>query len=181
MKALTIHQPFASLIAAGAKHFETRSWPTKYRGKIAIHAAKKPYSHFDYSCTFYNAVNSAGITELPYGVIVATAELIDVWQIMKLNGNAALLYKQTPQGELFDDQPRPIIDGNEYLFGRYLDCCYAWELQNVKKLDKPIPARGQQGLWNWSTCDYCKNLDGILCARASRKCEFEVDYDKATT
>ena len=41
MKALTIMQPWASLIACGAKTIETRSWPTKYRGPIAIHAGMK--------------------------------------------------------------------------------------------------------------------------------------------
>lgn len=40
MKALTLHQPWASLIATGAKTLETRSWPTRYRGPLAIHAAK---------------------------------------------------------------------------------------------------------------------------------------------
>lgn len=38
MKALTIRQPWAQLIAIGAKQIETRSWPTKHRGRIAIHA-----------------------------------------------------------------------------------------------------------------------------------------------
>lgn len=39
MKALTVHQPYASLIAIGAKRIETRSWSTSYRGPLAIHAA----------------------------------------------------------------------------------------------------------------------------------------------
>jgi len=39
MRAITIHQPYASLIACGAKRLETRSWRTNYRGRIAIHAA----------------------------------------------------------------------------------------------------------------------------------------------
>lgn len=38
MKTLTIRQPWASLIALGAKTIETRSWTTNYRGPIAIHA-----------------------------------------------------------------------------------------------------------------------------------------------
>ena len=42
MKALTIRQPYASLIATGAKTIETRSWSTQYRGPIAIHAGKSP-------------------------------------------------------------------------------------------------------------------------------------------
>src|SRR6266567_3747703 len=38
--ALTLTQPFATLVAGGAKHLETRSWSTSYRGPLAIHAAK---------------------------------------------------------------------------------------------------------------------------------------------
>lgn len=40
MKALTVRQPWASLIACGAKTIETRSWRTSYRGWLAIHAGK---------------------------------------------------------------------------------------------------------------------------------------------
>lgn len=40
MKAITVQEPWATLIAIGEKHFETRSWKTNYRGRIAIHAAK---------------------------------------------------------------------------------------------------------------------------------------------
>ena len=40
MKALSITQPWATLIAIGAKTIETRSWSTLYRGDLAIHAAK---------------------------------------------------------------------------------------------------------------------------------------------
>jgi hypothetical protein len=43
MKALSLYQPYASLIAIGAKTIETRHWATKYRGPLAIHAtASKP-------------------------------------------------------------------------------------------------------------------------------------------
>lgn len=40
MKAITILQPWAALIACGAKKIETRSWYTDHRGQIAIHAGK---------------------------------------------------------------------------------------------------------------------------------------------
>lgn len=39
MKVLTLHQPWASLVALGVKTIETRSWSTQYRGPLAIHAA----------------------------------------------------------------------------------------------------------------------------------------------
>ena len=41
MKALSIRQPWASLIVAGIKDIENRSWVTNYRGKLLIHAAQK--------------------------------------------------------------------------------------------------------------------------------------------
>ena len=44
MKALTIIQPWATLIASGHKMNETRSWKTNYRGEVLIHAGKNPES-----------------------------------------------------------------------------------------------------------------------------------------
>lgn len=44
MKALTLWQPWASLVALGVKTIETRSWSTSHRGPLAIHASKHPIS-----------------------------------------------------------------------------------------------------------------------------------------
>ena len=62
MKALTIYQPYAEQIASGVKKIEYRSWPTSYRGRLAIHAGKK-------KCD--------GSDGLPLGAIVAVCELVD--------------------------------------------------------------------------------------------------------
>jgi hypothetical protein len=59
MKAITILQPWASIIVYGAKHIETRSWATKYRGKIVIHAAKsckKWHMNIAFGEPFYSAL-----------------------------------------------------------------------------------------------------------------------------
>ena len=40
MTALTVKQPWAGLIASAQKTIENRSWPTKFRGFLAIHAGK---------------------------------------------------------------------------------------------------------------------------------------------
>jgi len=42
MKAISLHQPWASMIADGRKTIETRSWPTNYRGELLICSTKKP-------------------------------------------------------------------------------------------------------------------------------------------
>lgn len=44
MKALSIKEPWASLILAGKKTIETRTWKTKYRGKVLLCASKNPKS-----------------------------------------------------------------------------------------------------------------------------------------
>ena len=40
MKALSIRQPWAWLIIKGHKDIENRSWPTAFRGRVLVHAAK---------------------------------------------------------------------------------------------------------------------------------------------
>src|SRR2546429_293272 len=42
MKAISLKQPWANLVASGCKTIETRTWPTKYRGKILIVSSKSP-------------------------------------------------------------------------------------------------------------------------------------------
>lgn len=53
MKALSIKQPWASLIAHGIKDIENRTWKTKFRGKIFIHACGKPLNR----STVYDVLN----------------------------------------------------------------------------------------------------------------------------
>jgi hypothetical protein len=42
MKALSIKQPWANMIASGEKTIETRTWSTKHRGKLLIVSSKEP-------------------------------------------------------------------------------------------------------------------------------------------
>jgi len=45
MKAISVRQPWANMIASGKKTIETRTWSTRYRGRLAICSSKyaKPY------------------------------------------------------------------------------------------------------------------------------------------
>lgn len=78
MKALTIRQPWSSLIAAGVKPVENRSWMTRYRGPLLIHAGRgvdrAP------GALALDALDALGLAleELPAGGIVARAQLVDV-------------------------------------------------------------------------------------------------------
>lgn len=74
MKAITILQQWASLIACGAKRIETRNWSTKYRGPLAIHAGRTVTS-MDF---FIPRVEKALWNEdTPFGKVIAIAELVD--------------------------------------------------------------------------------------------------------
>ncbi len=128
MRAITIHQPWASLVAIGAKTIETRSWSTKYRGPVAIHAAKKAVPVDD---PYYrNVISAAALDydELPCGVILATCNLVDCQKITSANC--------------------PCYP--EYAFSDFKPGLYAWKLMDIKPVSAPIPARGYRGLWDWN-------------------------------
>lgn len=172
MKAITIWQPWASLLAIGAKQYETRSWETKYSGPIAIHAAKKdpckiPLLGLEaFEEATKEELKKAGLAWclLPSGSIIATAELIGCHRIED-EDDGTPYYKYWPRAEemlhLQHDFPGqrdysgqrirrfPVAEQKELLFGDWAPGRYAWELANVKLLSKPIRAKGKQGLWNW--------------------------------
>ena len=161
MKAITLWQPWASLLVCGAKQFETRSWATSYRGPIAIHAAvKKPSSLWEAIKSIIDRVRAAlGIIDpddLPRGCIIATAELVNCWHIVYHPGPNVDIAKHIPIGAELD-VPRKHPDFGRYivpteqemLFGDWTPGRYAWEFANMKMLPEPIPAKGGQRIWNW--------------------------------
>lgn len=146
MKAITLWQPWASLVAIGAKKIETRSWPTKYRGPLAIHAAKdRRYWKIAHDEPFRSVFMEARLyrqDDLPYGCIIATAEIVDCLMIQRQTFIGYPILKNGQE-----------IKGNELAFGDYTPRRYAWILEDVKQLPEPIPAKGRQGLWNWEVPD----------------------------
>lgn len=105
MKVLTLHQPRASLVALGVKTIETRSWSTKYRGPLAIHAAaRKPRNVWAQEPPdLYDPIAMGRYLEVsedihgtgsflyewrgPLGAIVATCTLVDVVPIVAPEDN----------------------------------------------------------------------------------------------
>ena len=140
MKALTLRQPWATLVALKAKRAETRSWYTSYRGPLAIHAAKgmtKAASSLCWEEPFRTALEAGGYRPrdspstnpfgLPLGAVIAVTILIDIQSITLEN--------------------RPMEP--EYSFGDYAPGRFAWILREVYRLPDPVPARGKLGLWEW--------------------------------
>ncbi len=151
MKALTLTQPRATLVAVGAKRIETRSWRTDYRGWVAIHAAKTWQQQDQYLCgtkPFWSALTAAGIhrlSELPLGAIVAVALLIKVDPIVRCDPSVPNMAGRVA----LRSQGLPIRE-EEIPFGDYTPGRYGWAFSpaTLYRLPEPIPCRGRLGLWD---------------------------------
>lgn len=135
MKAITVWQTWATLLATGQKHNETRSWKTNYRGEILIHAAKTDHSGILLHIPMEELEHfqNAGVTKgkLPTGAIIGKANLVDCFQIDEA-------YRRKLQRE----------NPEELAFGDYTIGRYAWVMTDPVLFEKQIPASGKQGLWN---------------------------------
>jgi hypothetical protein len=133
MKALTLWQPWASLIAWGEKQYETRGYGIAHRGTLAIHAGLMSDSVelVKLNSVYREAFERAGIKvdlglDIPRGCVLCVVDLTAV--------------------EFTDGLE---ISQEEEAFGDYSHGRYAWKLENLRVLINPIPARGYQGLWEW--------------------------------
>jgi len=127
MTALTLYQPYATAIAVGVKHFETRGFRPSHRGPIAIHAAKQiPKEAHDFAMS--EIALGRLPKRLPLGAIVCIADLIDV----------------RPAADVAVE-----ISAVERMYGDYSNGRWAWKLGNVRVLQAPVCIAGKQGLWEW--------------------------------
>jgi hypothetical protein len=129
IKAITLHQPYASLIAGGGKRFETRHWYTSYRGKIAITAAVQQNNHEEALAIAHFQESDLIPKEIPFGAIVAIADLTDCIRMTE---------------EFIEQQTDLELSCGFWEPGRF-----AWKLENVADV-VPEPVRGKQGLWSLS-------------------------------
>lgn len=127
MKAISLWQPWASAIALGHKRIETRGWSTRYRGPLAIHAAKKwTAEEREMSEMFETSYGLEGLSDPPRGCIVAIAELTSV----------------RPTEHLTDT-----ISEIEEMLGNYGPGRFGFMLENVRRLSDPLLYRGMQGFF----------------------------------
>lgn len=126
MKVITIKQPFATLIAKGYKEYEFRTWKTKYRGDILIHAGKgvdkkamEKFKHLN--------------LEYPSGCILAKASITDC---LYIDDNARKMLKK--KNEIVYSS---IIKHTEWEG-------YGFKLENITELE-PIPINGKLSLWDY--------------------------------
>jgi hypothetical protein len=125
MRALTVRQPWASLIIRGGKDIENRDWPTTQRGIVAIHSSAKLHrSDMEDACDFMRSFIPRFSAErfradnVPPGVILGTVEIV-----------GCVLASTSP-----------------WFCGGY-----GFVLRNATAFAKPIPCRGALGFWEVPT------------------------------
>lgn len=153
--ALTLTEPWGTLIATGAKVNETRTWPARsrqsnafYTGPLAIHLSRRMDEEVCYLDPFAQALHEAGYHPdprrhpkgnswaLPLGNVIALAWLSQVWHI--------------------NDQTKQLLPKpgtRERTFGNYQPNRYVWTFSCVYRLSSPIPAKGALGIWQWTPTD----------------------------
>lgn len=129
IKAISLWQPWASLMAAGVKRHETRHWATSYRGPIALHAAKTVDVAGAPDRLCLDVLGEFWAKTCARGAVVAVGQLIAVLQAERVADHLT---------------PADLAAGN-FTRGRF-----AWRVDNIRRLDDPIPTIGRQGLFDWS-------------------------------
>lgn len=145
MKALTICQPYAELIACGEKRVENRTWSTSYRGPLAIHAGtSRAWLHT------YRPLPK----QMDFGKVIAVCDLTACFSLADLKYYADLSNSGRASGNAFE-RLKNYGWTQEFLwkFGwvlwhNHASGPFCWVLENVRRID-PVRAVGRQGLWNW--------------------------------
>lgn len=156
MKVISLAQPFASLCFIKnpetgliLKSIETRSWNTKHRGPLLIHASKSkkylklcgqnPFISYLPAELCYDHKSGKDIIipkpeSLPYGAIIGSVDLVHTFQMDK-NVCEWMQHSNSDNKLEFD-------------FGDWKPGRYGWQFKNPVLFKKPIPAKGQLGIWN---------------------------------
>ena len=125
MKAITICQPWAWAIVEGYKHVENRTWPTKYRGRLLIHAGKSTrWWRSGCESLLAYGIEPPEKEGVQWGSIIGFAQLIDCLPI------------ESEATEI------------PFAYGPY-----CWILHDAERLKFPIAYRGKQGLFEFHADD----------------------------
>ena len=142
MKALTVRQPWATLLTIGAKRIETRSWNTRHEGPLLIHAGKAMPCRIgqrlqlgeweverDQSGLLLRGPRFAWPYRLPVGAVIGMVDIIYT--------------RSTSSGEY---GPGP----EEMPLGDHSPGRYGWYTDSLsERFQRPIPCAGKLGLWDF--------------------------------
>lgn len=116
--AISVRQPWASLIVCGLKSVELRTWATDYKGPLYIHAAKRLDDH---------AMRRFMVEDPPRGCLIGTVELVEVEKLTSPRWHELAVQHLNN--------------------GPYASGLYAWHLAEPRQMGEVIPYSGVRGLF----------------------------------
>jgi len=152
MKAITIWQPWATLIVAGAKPYEFRGWPAPRfvrEQRIAIHAGVRPVKVAEIRALLIR-LRAADAWSTALRPEIATP-LLERWSLsptaLPLGAilGTAVLGQSVRSSEIIHEFGGPVNDSD-----RDEHSNWAWPLTDIQAFEPYRPARGAQGFWNWT-------------------------------
>jgi hypothetical protein len=170
MKALTIYQPWASLIMAGAKPYEFRKWSPRERGgaygkligqRVVIHASSRRIRSREMAYIL-DRIGEGGDAAAGLCLHLDKATpVLDAAYAMSLcddDGSGTWLRYGVGLGTAILGEPRNGVEvAGEFGLSWANDsdrrdhANFAWPMLDVDVWGEPIPMRGFQGFWNWPT------------------------------
>jgi hypothetical protein len=153
VRCLTLHQPYASLLAWGEKRIETRGHSLSYRGEMWIHAAKA-LPDYAWDAIFmeraiYETLRKRGVTNIAFENGVSFAGAIPMGRIVgvgRMNGSKQIR-EVNHLSLLFTDGTAYELTPEEKAFGWYEPGRFCWFMEGMTPLAEPVKASGSQGLW----------------------------------
>lgn len=137
MKALSVRQPWAQAIMAGAKTIENRTWTTHYRGRVAVHASQARPSVEDLECCAdlgYRCPEDA-----PLGAVLGTIDVV------------GMLTPEMSHSEALAELKRALgVEPNRDALDWYDDGQFGWILARPQWLARAEPCKGRLHLWDWA-------------------------------
>lgn len=146
MKALTIKQPWASLICYGIKDIENRTWKTNFRGRVYIHSSspRKFTIHLNDEQTKLAApvLKMAFDGIMPFGAIIGEVDIIDC-----VINHPSIWAEKTKEHLLYEE---PATGKMTPYHSRGIGAVYNWVLANPVIYDKPIlNVKGKLSFWEY--------------------------------
>lgn len=133
MKAISLWEPWATLMALGLKTIETRHWPTKYKGDLLICAAK------------------GGLTKAQMKEIMGKKGFFETFglDLSILNFGKAVCVVSLVACEKIDEDLIKVVErlpADEKHFGDYTPGRYAWITRDFSRIE-PFEVKGRQGFF----------------------------------
>ncbi len=162
LPALTLWQPWATLVVAGVKPYEFRRWPVPKRfwgTRIAIHAGARPVRRSEID----DLIASIRI-EQGWGTALDAEPALDI--LLRIQERPEFLPRSVVLGTAVMGKPVPAVEAVVAAYGesfrgdsnRIDHQVFGWPLTDIVRFDEPAPARGAQGFWWWSATETERSL-----------------------